>query len=123
MCMGSVQFEVKPGQITDLGTIVSDLYDRDGEVSSFPEIEAVTKNHGVYRTGFGYSASAIRPYTPEMSFPEELSAMKHVPAEFHAKGRMPMYFSTMLDRLGEMPGVLSYRSDKIIDERTGKVIE
>lgn len=123
MCMGSVQFQVKAGEITDLGMIVTDFYDRDGEVSKFPEIEAVTKDHGEYRTGFAFSASAIRPYTPEMSFPEELASMKHVPAQFHAKGKMPMFFSTMLNRLVPMPGVLGYRGDKIIDERTGQVIE
>jgi len=123
MCMGTVQFQVKAGEITDMGMIVSDVYDRGGQVSEFPEIEAVSKNHGEYRPGFPYSASAIRPSTTEMGFPEELAGFKRVNADYRAKGKMPMYFSTMLDRLVPMPGVLSYRQDKVIDERTGQTLK
>lgn len=123
MCMGSVQFQVKPGEITDMGMIVSDFYDRDGKPTEFPEIDAMTKGHGVYRTGLAASASAIRPATPEMSFPEELAGLKRVNADYRAKGKMPMFFSSMLDRLAPMPGVLSYQEDKIIDVRTGQPVE
>ncbi len=123
MCMGTVQFQVKAGEITDMGMIVADAYDRGGQISEFPEIEAFSKDHGEYRAGFPYAASAIRPATPEMDFPEELLGLKRVNADYRAKGKMPMFFSSMLDRLVPMPGVLSYRLDKIIDERTGETIE
>ncbi len=123
MCLGSVQFQVKAGQITDLGMIISDIVDRDGAVSPYEELEEVTKNHGIYRTGFAYTASAIRPYTPDMDFPAELATFARSGAEYRAKGKMVMYFSTMLDRLTAMPGVLSYRGDKVVDERTGQVLD
>jgi len=35
MCLGTVEFDVKAGVVTDLGMIVSDLADRDGEVSQY----------------------------------------------------------------------------------------
>ena len=123
LCLGTVQFEVKPGEITDLGFIVADFMDRDGEVSPYAEIEETTKNHGIYRTGFPYVVSAVRPYKTEMEIPAELAGLKRVGAQYNAKGKMPMYFSTMLDRLPAIPGVLGYRGDKVVDERTGQVLE
>ncbi len=123
MCMGTVQFQVKAGEITDMGMIVADAYDRGGQISEFPEIEAFSKDHGEYRAGFPYAASAIRPATPEMDFPEELAGLNRVNADYRAKGKMPMFFSSMLDRLVPMPGVLSYQEDKIIDVRTGQPVE
>jgi len=123
MCLGSVQFEVQAGEITDLGFIVSDFMDRDGAVSPYEEIEAVTKNHGIYKTGFPVVAAAVRPFKSDMDIPPELAGLKRVGVEYRAKGKMPMYFSAMLDRLTAVPGVLGYRGDKVVDERTGQVLE
>jgi len=92
-------------------------------VSPYEEIEAVTKGHGIYKTGFAYSASAVRPHTGDMEVPAELASFKRVGADYRAKGKMPMYFSTMLDRLPAIPGVLSYRdSGEVVDARTGQVL-
>ena len=42
---------------------------------------------------------------------------------FFKRKKMPIHFSLMLDRLPEIPGVLSYRGDKVVDARTGQVLE
>jgi len=123
MCLGTVEFDVKAGVVTDLGMIVSDLADRDGEVSQYQEIEMATKDHGVYRTGFPYVASAVRPYSETMDFPAELSGLNRVGVEYQAKGQLPLYFGTMIDRIPAIPGILDYRDGKVVDARTGQVVD
>ena len=121
LCLGSVQFDVKPGEITDMGLVMADVYDRKGEASIFPEIQAFTKGHADY--GYSFFATAIRPTFDGMAFPAELTGLKRTGAVYKAKGKMPNFFSSQIDRLAPMPGILDYRGDAIIDERTGQVVD
>ena len=123
MCMGTVQFEIKPGVINDLGMIVSDLADRYDGPSKYPDIWEAVKDHGVYRTGIYYLVSTIRPATNDMDVPEPLQALPRELVELHAMGKMPVYYSTMVDRMVAIPGILGYEGDQVVDLRTGQVLE
>ena len=96
-CMGSLRFEVKPGQIVDLGEIV------------YPSP----------KTPRPWGVSVV-PLTPSMSVPPRLSGLPRVAAEFYAAPKMTNYFGVEIDRHEPIPGVLSYRRDVPIDVRTGR---
>jgi hypothetical protein len=87
LCMGSVRFEARAGQITDLGLINSDV--------------------------------AVRPYEPGMARPDRLNGHPVVAAEWRAAGKVSNFFGILINRHPQLPGVLSYRRDRVIDERTG----
>lgn len=123
MCLGTVQFTVKPGVVTDMGMIVSDIADRYDEPSKYPEVWERVKDHGTYRTGFFYVSSALRPHKDEMSVPDVIKDLERVPADYTAMGKMPVYFSTMVDRLAPVPGVLDYKGDKVIDVKALKTLD
>lgn len=87
LCMGSVRFEARPGQITDLGLISPDV--------------------------------AVRPYEPGMARPDRLSGHPVAAAEWRAAGKVSNFFGILINRHPQLPGILSYRRDRVIDERTG----
>jgi len=87
LCMGSVRFEARPGQITDLGLINPDL--------------------------------AVRPYEPGMTRPDRLNGHPVVAAEWRAASKVPNFFGILINRHPALPGILGYRRDRVIDERTG----
>lgn len=122
MCLGSVQFTVKPGIVTDMGMIVSDIADRYDEPSKYPEVWERVKDHGTYRTGFFFVSSALRLPNADMAVPDVIKDLERIPADYSAMGKMPVYFSTMVDRLAPVPGVLDYRGDKVVDVKTGQVL-
>lgn len=121
-CMGTVEFEVQAGLITDMGYMVMDLADGMKSQTPFPDIDAVVKGHGTYKSPVTFMATAIRPYTDDMSIPETLENLPRTPAKYQAVGKMPNYFSMMVTRLAPMPGVLDYNEDNVIDVRTGKAL-
>jgi hypothetical protein len=106
LCMGSVRFGVRPGQITDIGEL------------RYPRLEAVGPR-GTDRM-FGpnrLSVMAINPPTEAMPVPARLSGMPIVPAELRAADKMPNHFGVIIDRLPGVPGVLAYERDQVIDVR------
>jgi len=58
-----------------------------------------------------------------MDFPAELSGLNRVGVEYQAKGQLPLYFGTMIDRIPAIPGILDYRDGKVVDARTGQVVD
>jgi hypothetical protein len=87
LCMGSVRFEARAGQITDLGLINSDV--------------------------------AVRPYESGMARPDRLNGHPVVAAEWRAAGKVANFFGILINRHPQLSGILSYRRDRVIDERTG----
>jgi hypothetical protein len=51
--------------------------------------------------------------------PPQLASMAIEPAKFHAAGKMPNYFGTLIDRMPAMAGVLDYRRDMPLDVASG----
>jgi hypothetical protein len=97
LCMGSVRFEARAGQITDIGEI------------RYPERGAPLP------AGF-----TLVPYNASMRIPAQLISLPRVPAEIHAAGKMPNYFGVGIGRHNPVPGILAYRRDQPIDVRTGR---
>ena len=109
LCMGSVRFEAPAGQIVDLGEI------------RYPAAEAL-RGRATIPMGTRLSSVEVVPYAPSMPRPDRLAGRPVVPAELHAADKMPNYFGILIDRLPAIPGVLGYRRDRVIDERTGQAL-
>ena len=105
MCMGTVKFDARPGEIVDLG-----IFGFHGIApgARLPRMEPYA--HPL--------PSEFRPFDGPL--PTRLQGLPVRPAEFRAAGKFPNYFGVAIDRLYPMPGVLSYRRDMIIDDRTGQ---
>jgi hypothetical protein len=98
LCMGSLRFEVPPGQIVDLGQIL------------YPRFAESTRPWGV----------AVVPFESPMIVPAALAGLPRIPAEFRAAPKLPNYFGVEIDRHDPMPGVLAYERDIPIDVRQGR---
>jgi hypothetical protein len=106
MCMGSLRFTARAGQIVDLGEI------------RFPDQDVL--NARASRPDAPRTATAeIRPYAPAMTRPDRLAGLPVVAAEWRAADKMPNYFGVLIDRHPAVAGVLRYERDRVIDDRTG----
>ena len=108
MCMGSVRFEARAGQIVDIGEI---LFEGPG-------------NGGPAAGRFGpdghrLQSPVVIPPRPDAERPARLANLAFAPAELHAADRMPNYFGVLIDRLAPIPGVLGYERDRVIDLANG----
>jgi hypothetical protein len=106
LCMGSVRFEARAGQIMDLGEI------------RYPANEGL-RRHTPGPAGTHTASVEIMPYAASMTRPDRLSGLPIVPAELRAANKMPNYFGVLIDRHSAVPGVLRYERDRVIDDRTG----
>jgi hypothetical protein len=106
LCMGSVRFETRAGQIVDLGAV------------RFPDdaaLNARASQPGAPRV----PTAQIVPYDPAMGRPDRLAGLTIVPAELRAADKVPLYLGILIDRHPAVAGVLRYERDRVIDERTG----
>lgn len=103
LCMGTVAFEVSPGTIIDLGTIVTARHARPTDV---PELAAVVAGENA---GWDNIDVAIRP--AGSAVPEALKPLPILAADYRAFGWIPNYLGGPFARLAPMPGVLSYDKD------------
>ena len=104
-CMGSVRFEAKAGQVTNLGEI------RDE--GTLEEAIAFAKEHG--GNAFRLSQGVIVPPAAGRPLPPQLSAAQVVPAQLRAADKMPNYFGVFISRIAPIEGVLGYRRDEVLD--------
>ena len=104
MCMGTVEFDAKPGEIVDVGYFGVPGVAAGGKL---PRIQPYAKP----------LETEIRPFDGPL--PARLQGLPVHPAVFRAAGKLPNYFGVTIDRLHPMPGVLAYKRDTIIDVRTG----
>lgn len=99
-CMGSVKFEAKAGEITDVGVFdIRQAASRAKGDSAQPG--ALVLNYRASGDG--------RPGDPR------LSSMKVVPAMLKPVGKLPNYGGGTVDRFPEVEGVMRYDRDRIID--------
>ena len=98
-CMGSVRFEVKAGEIVDLGELAG-----AGLFEAVPDFESLAVD-----------AAHIVPATSEMPVDARLAGQKIVPAQYRPAGKLPNYYGVSIDRLAAIPGVMRYERDNIVD--------
>lgn len=103
-CMGSVRFEARAGEITDMG-----------EVVMVPEDQRGTPTAQDFRLGHYIS---VAPWTSSMRTPQQFANLRVVPARLRAADRMPNYFGVMITRLAPIDGVLAYNRDEVVDLST-----
>jgi hypothetical protein len=106
LCMGSLRFDARAGQIADIGEIryAADLA---RQVQHVPTIGRV-------------SSIEIVPYAAAMTRPDRLANLPIVAAELRAADKMPNYYGVFIDRHPAVPGILRYERDRVIDARTGQ---
>lgn len=114
-CLGTVQFEAKPGIITDMGALYADKV--HGE-SSEPHLE---DNLG--KSMFSYSlilGQALVPATTTTPVIPSLQSLPRVAADYQAVGLFREPGAASINRLAPVPGVLRYDRGTVVDERTGQ---
>ena len=115
LCMGSVQFDAVAGTITDMGTM------------RYPKAEALKDKvepnwNGLTPGKGGLTVMRVEPADAETYVPPKLASLPRVPASYRAAGKIDNFFGVMIDRLTALPGVLAYRRDEVIDEKTEAVV-
>ena len=107
LCMGSIQFEVKPGTITNVGKALqiggnmtdSMNFDHDGAAI----------------------ATGLEPYPikyVDYDLPEYLQQYESEIADFRASKKYPNYFGIAMERMRPMEGILAYERDRPIDVKS-----
>lgn len=116
MCMGTIEFEVKPGEIVHAGMMQV----------NFMEERARAKAEGRKMPhddlDLPESLNSISWEVPEAgaSIDPRLSSYRIRPAELRAARRFPNYFGVQIDRLTSLPGILAYERDRVIDVKSGR---
>jgi hypothetical protein len=105
LCMGSVKFAAEAGRIVDLGTLG---FPRAGDEPGGP----VEPHH--------VASVRLVPPAASAALPDRLAHLPVVQAELHGADKLPNFFGIEIDRMSPLPGVLGYRRDLVIDERTGQ---
>lgn len=93
-CMGSVAFDAGAGEVVD--------------ISALAQIGAATMAGPAVDTPKA-APIALAPVDPRLAG----AAVK--PARFRPVGKLPNYFGLAITRLPEMPGVMRYERDRIVD--------
>ncbi len=118
MCMGSIEFEVKPRQIVHAGMMRINLLDARSAAKAAKTV--VPKNDFDLpqdMTSIGWEAPV-----QGASIDPRLNAFAVIPAELHAAGRIPNYAGIQIDRLTPIPGVLAYDRERVFDVKTGTTV-
>lgn len=116
VCMGTVAFDVKAGEITDVGSVsVSPndaiIYPRMVEKAKPEDVEGL-------RSG-AITMMRLTPNRGAFGVDPRLASYKVVPATFKAAGPVPNYYGVQVDRLTAIPGILAYDRDKVVDASAG----
>lgn len=106
MCLGTVGFSAKAGEVTELGYLISDYA---SEASRIPELLGEA----------GYSGT-VRPVRVDSSRAPGLATAPVVPATYRAVGRFFTPNAVNIARLTRVPGVLDYDAGKVIDAASGQ---
>lgn len=107
-CMGTVSFEVRPGEITDLGVILAKqafVTTPPKEDSSMPMLVKIPDFLG--------------PAPADMTVDPRLAGFAITRAAYRPYGKVPNFFGGAIDRIPEMPGILRYEGDTIVDLTAG----
>jgi hypothetical protein len=116
MCMGTVKFEAKEGQLTDLGYL---LAARNDKPSTIPELANVVQKMEL-DDDLAWMMIALRPATEATAVPDKLKAFPRVLADYRAVNKFPNYFGAYADRLVAVPGILGYDTEgHVLDLKSG----
>lgn len=120
-CMGSVKFEVRPGVVTDLGNFLTAAPARDrahdaGTIELWRTLDAKAAKSGK-PADWPLPAETLS-YGP----PDTLKTWQWAQAEFSASGKVNNFHGVTITRLPQIPGVLAYRRDSVIDARKNSEI-
>jgi hypothetical protein len=119
MCLGTVGFEAKAGQVVDLGTFVTDVVKLRSKV---PELTALSNLGPSSDMPMPLGAAVIRLPRSGSDIPVELSSFPIEMANYHAVGRFIEPRTGGINRLPQIPGVLSYDAEgRVIDVKTGQL--
>lgn len=116
MCLGSVGFDAKAGEITDLGAVhVAIAWQKsdDPVLAGETELGASVNGHWIL------PAMGVSPPAPGAAAPALLAGKQIVAAQYRAVGKFvgPPVFN--VNRLAPVPGILAYDRGAVIDARTG----
>ena len=116
MCMGTFEFEVKPGQIVDVGTLVLNLpIEREKAKAAGAPAPKTALDLPAALTSTSWEAPAAGA-----KIDPRLASYTVVPADLRASRRVPNYLGLEIDRLTPVEGVLAYRRDRIVDVKSGQ---
>jgi hypothetical protein len=108
LCMGTVSFEVAPGQITNLGEVINPLARRAATFGEQPVPPQMDPDSSV--SGFG-----LEPATESSSVDPRLSSFTVVPARLRPGRRFANWYGLAVDRISPIAGVFTYRRDQMVD--------
>ncbi len=120
-CLGSVEFDARAGIVTNMGTFLADSAYKP---SAIPELTG--------ESGFGPSSDAgfmrlltgtIRPAEVGAPIPAPLPSTTVEVARYRPVGRFFDPRAIGINRMVPIPGVLDYRGGRVVDPRTGEIIE
>ena len=103
LCMGSVRFEVRAGQIVDIGELRL-----QPEAGSGP-------NNGRFGPEGRLPSPSVMPAMAGAVLPQRLAGLPVVAANLRSADPMPNYFGILIDRLAPVSGVLAYDRDRVLD--------
>lgn len=122
-CMGTVQFEVKPGVVTNLGNFLQ-AAPEDNHAHDVLTMEAWQRiEDKAAKTGKPVEPGFLAKPALDYALPASLSAWPSVKAEFSASPKLNNFYGVLVSRLPAIPGVLAYRRDKVIDVRTNTELD
>jgi hypothetical protein len=111
-CLGTVKFEAKAGEITNLGAL---YLDEVHEQSDIPYLEDNRgKSMAVYSVILG---QAIVPATSNSQTPSSLKSFPIVPGVYEAVGPFIEPGTVSINRLAPIPGILGHRLINFIQIR------
>ncbi|WP_432767658.1 MAG: hypothetical protein HEQ22_09430 [Sphingopyxis sp.] len=119
LCLGTVGFEAKAGQITDLGTIPVAIA---WQPSDDPVLKGETGLGASVNGHWALPAVGLVPPDSRAPVPAALAGKPVVPASFRAVGKFvaPPVFT--INRLAPVAGLLAYDRGRVIDGRTGEAV-
>lgn len=120
-CMGSVQFDVAAGAVTDLGNFLFAGPDFAAQVTA--PVPTVRHDSGFSGYTIGIPGQVEAAVQLTYGLPASLAGWPVVQPEFYASGKMNNTYGVMVSRIAPVEGVISYQRDRVIDERTGQPIE
>jgi len=112
VCMGTIAFDVKAGEIVDAGAVKASVNDP----LIYPRLLDKAEPGDV--EGLRSGAITMMRWSPKdgsMAIDPRLSSYKVTPAQFRPAGPVPNYFGVQVDRMTAIPGILGYDRDKLVD--------
>lgn len=107
-CMGSVKFEVRAGEVTDMGVIMAG----QAEIPRAPKGDSSMPI-------FVDIPNYLGPAPAGMQLDPRLASATVRRAQYKPVGKLPNYFGVTLGRIPEMPGVFRYERDRMVDLTAG----